>query len=258
MFRRGVFTFLSVLLLAGRAGAVDPADRCEADKLKEVGKYCSCRLKAESKAVKKAEEPDFSRCNQKYTAKWASAEAKAGGACPTEGDAEAVQDQVIGFSSAMGPALAGERFIDNGDGTICDTQTKLMWEKKVEGYGCLHCLNDEHTWTDAMSEWISEVNGWTSDPNSQAGLGDYSDWRIPNIVELQTIVDLSAPGCGSGPPCVDPVIGPTVSGLYWSSTSIPASPPPPNVWTVTFFNGAVNDTDPKDSLRAVRAVRSCP
>jgi hypothetical protein len=52
MWHRGLFILLGALLVGGPAGAVDPADKCEAGKLKEADKYCFCQLKAESKYVK--------------------------------------------------------------------------------------------------------------------------------------------------------------------------------------------------------------
>ncbi len=63
--------------------AVEPDVKCEADKLKETGKYGFCRLKAESKAVKKGEATDYAKCVAKFTGKWPTIESKAGGACPT-------------------------------------------------------------------------------------------------------------------------------------------------------------------------------
>jgi hypothetical protein len=103
-----------------------------------------------------------------------------------------------------------------------------------------------------MFDWVSEVNGYTNDPNTQAGLAGYSDWRIPNIVELQTIVDWSVPGCGTGPPCIDPIFGATASYLYWSSSTIAVSPFA--AWFVHFFNGSVYG-DLKANAVHVRAVR---
>ncbi len=40
-----------------------PAVKCYAAKVKETAKYSACRLKAESKAIKKGETPDFSKCD---------------------------------------------------------------------------------------------------------------------------------------------------------------------------------------------------
>ncbi|TDI95755.1 MAG: hypothetical protein E2O73_14355 [Deltaproteobacteria bacterium] len=76
------------------AQAVDPDTKCESDKIKTAGKYSGCLMGTYSKAVKKGEVPDFTKCDSKYSAKWQKAETKAGGACPTDGDEAAIQAQV--------------------------------------------------------------------------------------------------------------------------------------------------------------------
>jgi hypothetical protein len=73
------------------------------------------------------------------------------------------------------------------------------------------------------------------------------------IARLQTIVDLSAAGCGSGSPCIDRIFGPTATdAFYWSSSSNAANPT--NAWLVRFDDGLVAN-GVKSFLRPVRAVR---
>ncbi len=249
-----------VLGVPTSASALDPGVKCEAAKVKETASYYACRLKAESKAIKKLTTPDFSKCDSKYSEKWKKAESKAGGACPTEGDEAAIRAQMIGDSDSIVAILAGVGvgFVDNGDGTVTDNQTGLMWEKKVAGSGCLHCMDDDYVWVDAMSDWISEVNGHIDDPDTQAGLGGHTDWRLPTSVELQTIVDLSQGFCGGAPfgdPCIDPIFGPTASSPVWSSST--TSSDPNNAWEVNFIDGVVNFS-PKGLIFQVRAVRGSP
>jgi len=158
------------------------------------------------------------------------------------------------------------RFVDNSDGTITDNQTGLMWEKKSggastsrdgQGVGnCLHCVNDTYTWAAAMSEWLSAVNGRTYVGSTQTGYAGHSDWRLPTIVELQTI--LLEPFPCSVSPCVNAIFNDsdsfTAASFYWSSTSFAASP---NVaWSVLFLDGTVvNMTDKSNNALHVRAVR---
>ena len=63
-------------------------------------------------------------------------------------------------------------FQDNDDGTVSDLATGLMWSKSDSGEG----LN----WPDALA--------WVQTKNSENYL-EYSDWRLPNIKELHSIVD---------------------------------------------------------------------
>ena len=62
-------------------------------------------------------------------------------------------------------------FVDNGDGTITDNATSLMWSQDDNG-GALY-------WEDALAY------------AENATTAGYDDWRLPNIKELQSIADYS-------------------------------------------------------------------
>lgn len=81
-------TFVSGFLLVAvpASYAADLGVACRANKLKEAGKYANCRMKAESKAVKKGEAPDYTKCDEKFAQKWTTAETKGAGMCLSEGD----------------------------------------------------------------------------------------------------------------------------------------------------------------------------
>jgi hypothetical protein len=70
------------------------------------------------------------------------------------------------------PDYGVNKFTDNGDGTITDTATGLMWSQADGGMGM--------DWEDALA--------WVQQKNEGNYLG-YSDWRLPNAKELQSIVD---------------------------------------------------------------------
>ena len=75
----------------------------------------------------------------------------------------------------------GDRFKDNGDGTVTDTRTGLIWLKNAN-------LCDIKPWDDAVAYCSSLASG-------QAGLTDGSkagQWRLPSIQELE--------GIGTDPP----------------------------------------------------------
>jgi len=56
--------------------------KCEATKNKLAGKYAFCRQKAEAKAVRKKEPPDYTKCSKKFSDKWVKVETRADGSCP--------------------------------------------------------------------------------------------------------------------------------------------------------------------------------
>ena len=105
--------------VAGTALAADPAVKCESGKLKEASKYSSCRLKADSKAVKKDEAADYAKCEAKFADKWAKAETKAGvGICPSEGDQVSMDARITTDVAEVATLLAGGTVSVCGDGSV--------------------------------------------------------------------------------------------------------------------------------------------
>lgn len=161
------------------------------------------------------------------------------------------------------PPNSAVRFVDNGDGTVCDHQTGLMWEMKnasddTPDFTNPHDVDNRYTWTitsdgdntnpdgTAFTDFLARLNGEIAGSAPSEQLGGHSDWRLPTSAELQTIVD-----CNFSP-CINPVFGPTTADLYWSSTSFTI--PPANAWGVNFNNGVVGGGN-KDGDFHVRAVR---
>lgn len=116
------------------------------------------------------------------------------------------------------------RFTDNGDGTVTDNLTGLIWLRNA---GCYLDM----PWLDALAKAKELADG-------QCGLSDHSvpgQWRVPNIVELESLVDLSRinPALPSGHPFLN-----VANAGYWSSTTNAFHPLKARY--VHFRNGAVN------------------
>lgn len=148
-------------------------------------------------------------------------------------------------------AAASARYHDNGDGTVLDRSTGLVWEKKVDGAGCLHCVGDQYDWNDAMSDWLAELNGPTKTMGPKTpGLAGHSDWRLPTVDELAGITD-----CTAGPSCLDTTFGPNDADGYWTgSVGVPDPPLPAFAWGVDFATGS-EGLARKSARGRVRAVR---
>jgi hypothetical protein len=159
------------------------------------------------------------------------------------------QTALTKISAKATKAAIGCRYRDNADSTITDYDTGLMWEKKIAGN-----VNDSFPWTVALSDFPENYNACvTSDGSTVACNSLYHDWRLPSIVELVSIVDLGAAGCGSGSPCIDPIFGPTVADFYWSATTFTTDSN--RAWGVFFGNGALNFVG-KNQFDYVRVVRT--
>ncbi len=147
-------------------------------------------------------------------------------------------------------------YMDNGDGTITDLNTGLMWEKKSND-GTIHDKDTAYNWDDAFAVHVAGLN----DPN--APFAGHTDWRMPNVKELQSIIDYEADS-----PSVDPVFNSgcvaacTVTtcsctqSVYWSATS--SAGIPMLAWVMDFSNGDVFGDHKSLSVFSVRAVRGGP
>jgi hypothetical protein len=96
------------LLSPAAARAVDPAVKCESDKLKAVGKYAYCRLLEQSKAARSFGVPDFSKCDAAFAAKWSEMEQKAASqatSCWTTNDGAHISGMTGGFTDSIEDAL---------------------------------------------------------------------------------------------------------------------------------------------------------
>lgn len=143
-------------------------------------------------------------------------------------------------------------FTDNGDGTVTDNVTGLMWEKHSDD-GSIHDNDDTYTWDDAFAVKVATLNS-----GSFAG---HNDWRLPNRKELDSLVNLgvvnpstfSAFNDSCVAACTVTTCSCTEPGIYWSSSTYENGKS--QAWWVGFFAGESGGTS-KATSRQVRAVRA--
>ena len=135
-------------------------------------------------------------------------------------------------------------FTNNGDGTITDNRTGLMWMRCSIGQTydptTDRCENSllTYTWQQALAEC------------ENLEFAGYNDWRLPNRNELMSIVDYS-----KVVPSVDTTYFPDIPSRhadYWSSTTDTYARHA--AWRVNFNDGNIY-SDNKRNNHYVRAVR---
>jgi len=96
-----------------------------------------------------------------------------------------------------GVASPSPRFTDNGNETVTDNQTGLIWAKNAN--------------LDGMKTWNAAI-----DYCNALSLGGHDDWRLPTVKELQSLIDFG--NYGPALPSGHPFTG-VQSFYYWSSTA---------------------------------------
>lgn len=130
--------------------------------------------------------------------------------------------------AVRGRPLEFGHFRDNGDGTVTDITTGLMWQ---QGEG------KAMTWEKALA-YCENLD-----------LAGYRDWRLPNIRELLSLVDDNR-----SEPSIDTSYFPGCRpSIYWSSTTHTVYPS--LAWHVGFHDGQVHGGGHKERRHYVRAVR---
>ena len=113
-----------------------------------------------------------------------------------------------------GMAWPDPRFTDNGDGTVTDNLTGLVWLKNA------NCASGGKIWTAALTFANSLYDGWTGDGSgADCTLSDGSsagDWRLPNRKELRSLINAGqySPALPTGHPFTS-----VQADYYWSATT---------------------------------------
>ena len=128
---------------------------------------------------------------------------------------------------------------DNGDGTVTDNNTGLVWQKNGDA--------NTYNWYQATGTYDATYN--PSSENVCGSLG--SGWRLPTKKELLSIVDYSVPYPG---PTIRADVFPNTTGAYhWSSTTVGAlSGYPFQVFFNTGDAGAFNPAGVSSYVKCVR------
>ncbi len=115
-------------------------------------------------------------------------------------------------------------FTDNGDGTVSDSQSNLMWQKEDS--------SGANTWPDAIAYCQGLV------------LAGHTDWRIPSRFELETLMDFS-----TEKPSLPVVLGGQKTEHHWTAAALTGGVS--YAWFVDFYDGKIDYSYKTDNKRVI-------
>ncbi len=135
-------------------------------------------------------------------------------------------------SDRMIESKGPDSFAVNGDGTVTQKYTGLMWQ--VCSVGQIWRATDGACTNESSSVSWQEALQEPAVRNMQGGFAGYNDWRLPNVKELAGLVKSNC----YGPAVEYTVFSNTPSGFYWSSS--PASDIANVAWGIDFLDGGTD------------------
>lgn len=131
--------------------------------------------------------------------------------------------------------------VDAANLTVTDTRTGLMWDRCALGQSGASCTGaaSTFTWSAALDE---------AQARRTANYKGYNDWRLPNVKELQSLVER----CRINPSINEFAFPATAAAFFW--TGSPNATSPSHSWVVDFSSGDSN-SDVRTNPYRVRLVR---
>jgi len=231
-----VILTVTVCLLSGTAARADDELDCRWQLYRAANKYERCLDRA-------TYEDKMTRCRIRYTAVWPKL-----------------------LKKYPGTSCDAARFVDNGDGTVTDNLTTLVWEKKTTAPGSgtnapdRHDVDNTYTWTSGDADVTDEdgtvFTDFLADLNSGAGFAGANGWRLPTRDQLTTILLPQEFPCTTSP-CLDSIFGSDAGSAYWTSETSGATFGLPSAYAlrVKTDDGSLFVMGSKTAASYVRAVR---
>jgi hypothetical protein len=162
-------------------------------------------------------------------------------ACIGQGEQNASQPARDPLKDALGTrdiSLQRFRFEDNGDGTVTDNRTGLVWLKHADCFGAL-------PWAKAIEIVQELADGAMCDGMELRDGSSPGDWRLPTIREIMTlpVIDFFNPALsnamGTSRWREGDAFLQVSTQYYWSSTGLNNG----SAWYMYLYNGSLGISD---------------
>lgn len=205
-FVRRSLVFVTLVSLAGPAAAAS----CQASRARVLQKFEACvtKWRVACFADKAACNNDnLSKCGVTLASKWTKLAA-------------------IDFAPC-----AGERWADNGDGSVTDKLTDLVWEQKTDD-SSVHDVDNRYTEsTGAPYSGNGTVySDFLRQLNADAGFAGSNAWRLPSLAELASLLERPHP-CTDAP-CLPPALAANLGSGAYMTTTLTDSLGKDGLWTL--------------------------
>jgi hypothetical protein len=140
------------------------------------------------------------------------------------------------------------RFEDNGEGTVTDKQSKLMWMRCAVG----------QTWAGGTCSGAATALTWQAGLDAAQAINKrgnffFSDWRLPQVPELAGIAERQCTN-----PRINLAVFPgTPSAAFWTATSRPSTAVETFAFVLGFGADGIKYVS-KEEMHNVRLVRTAP
>ena len=162
--------------------------------------------------------------------------------------------------SEVVPSTPSADFTVHGDGTVTHNNTSLMWKvcSEEQVWNNNSCTGGEFSVGSVWSQALQRTDAL----NAGGGYAGYTTWRLPNISELASIVEVQC----DFPTINAEIFSNAIASFYWTSTPSPDAsqgfghpdiPGDENSWIVVFTDGSEMTQSRFNSAR-VRLVRDVP
>jgi hypothetical protein len=153
----------------------------------------------------------------------------------------AAQGYGIDCSNEKGARFEVQKKPDNqiDNGIVTDKKTGLMWVQNPYCWSSNNCYEASMNWDDAFTK-IKALDNLPLGCTDSSEVACYTDWRLPNIKELQSLIDYGHTSPAMPENYKDAFTENSIKNYYYWSSTTNLNNPYAHAWAIYMVTGAVN------------------